>query len=186
MKVLLIDNGTRLLDKLQKLIDAEIDTRTFGQISTATAQGYDLIILSGSSEHSVVRDHGAFQSELDLIRSSETPIIGICFGCELIANAFGGKLKELAEPHEGIREITIKDTALINRPVIRAYEHHRWIISEVPKDFRVIAESEDGPEGIEHETRRICGLQFHPENFVDTTEGDDVFFSVIKAFTQAG
>ena len=179
MKVLLIDNGSSLLEKLKELIGAEVITKNWSEVSPSDYIGYDLIVLSGSRDQSVVWKHDQLTGEIELLKNTKIPVIGICFGCELIAYAFGGELKELPARHEGIREIEVLDKSLSLRSSIKVYEHHHWIISKIPNDFIELARSADGSEAIKHKSRPIYGLQFHPENMVESAEGYKIFNAVL-------
>lgn len=176
MKVLLVDNGTTLLEKLEKLIPDVETVEQAERFSAAEGDGYDLIVLSGSSKEQLVGNESDFKDEIAFIRTNQKPLIGICFGCELIVSAFGGELRKLDPPHKGIREFEITDPNLFSgRKSLKVYESHQWIMEEAPMHFDVLAQSADGPEMIRHQTLPVYGLQFHPENFVDTTEGDELF-----------
>lgn len=175
MRILLVDNGSNLLPKLQKLIpDKEVTVTSDG---IESINEYDLIVLSGGP-HNVSED---FNKEIDAIKSGK-PIIGICFGCELIASTFGGEIKELPEEQKGIYEITLEDAKLGGPKKIKVYEGHKKFISKVPKEFEVLAKSEKGPEIIKHKNLPIYGLQFYPENLVDETDGDELFLNLLKQF----
>jgi GMP synthase (glutamine-hydrolysing) len=125
-------------------------------------------------------DHKDFVQEIELIKSTKKPIIGICFGCELIVYAFGGKLKALDQPHSGVREIEVTNKDYSNNDKISVYEHHGYIIDELPIGFSVLAKSPDGPEAIKHDSLPIFGLQFHPENFVHNNDGKEVFTKIFN------
>lgn len=178
MKILLIDNGTTLISKLEKLIPGHEFVHSFEDIPEDTDSFY-LIILSGGSRYTLVGNEDKFSKEIKLVRESVKPIIGICFGYEIITIAFGGKLKELSGEKKGIYEIDVLDKGISNRP-INVYESHRWVIDELPEVFEVLAISSDGPEIIKHKELPIWGLQFHPENFVDETDGDEVFQNIFE------
>ncbi|MEK7063402.1 MAG: gamma-glutamyl-gamma-aminobutyrate hydrolase family protein, partial [Patescibacteria group bacterium] len=144
----------------------------------------DLIVLSGSSGFPVALDNSnALAAEIELIRSSTVPLIGICYGCELIAHAFGGTL---ADHGEGSREqdlvsikVTKDDSIFGGRSEFEAYDAHRWVIADVPAEFEVLARSAHGPEVIRHKDRPLWGFQFHPEKMVDESYGDEVFNSLL-------
>lgn len=178
MRILLVDNGTTLLEKLKLLIPGEEIVRSPQSISLQESAQFDLIVLSGSKDLAVTYDTEYFKKEIELIQSTQVPIIGICLGCELIATAFGGTLKRMEERHTGIRRIDIVAEGLLNKSSIDVYEGHHWIIDSLPEGFDVVATSPSGPEIIRHQTRFIWGLQFHPENFVNETEGDEIFMNI--------
>jgi GMP synthase-like glutamine amidotransferase len=175
MKILLIDNGTKLINELCALIPGhEYVVRPY-EIGDIKSTEFDLIVLSGSSTSSVIFDGASFQNEVSLIRESTTPVIGICFGCELIAHAYGGTLNELSHPHTGIREIQFHGNELTEKERLNVYEHHRWILTGLPNEFEVLATSSDGIEAFRHRERPLYGLQFHPEKCGDDTETHRIF-----------
>ncbi len=178
MKVLLIDNGSNLLPKLKELVPGNEVTRKFDSIKALDAKPFDLIILSGGGNHNVIFEEGNFKEEIAILRSGK-PIIGICFGCELIARAFGGILIELPEEQKGIFEIDILDKTL-GKGRVKVYEGHKWAIAKMPAEFETLAQSERGPEIIKHKTLPMYGIQFHPENLVDKTDGDELFLRLLK------
>lgn len=124
--------------------------------------------LSGNEEE--------FRKEIDFVKQCSKPLIGICFGCELLAVAQGGTLIQLATPHTGIRTVSVRRPELIGgKDTLAVYEHHEWIIDTLPPAFTIVAESDQGPEIIKHQSLPLYGLQFHPENLVEQTDGDEVF-----------
>lgn len=173
MRVLLVDNDSNLLPKLQKLIPG--DEFTVKSDDIEVTNDFDLVVLSGGPHH-VSED---FKKEIELIKSNK-PIIGICFGCELVAVAFGGEVSELPKEQKGVYEIELIDERLGGPKKIKVYEGHKKFISRVPSEFEVLAQSENGPEIIKHRTLPIWGLQFHPENLVQETDGDELFLSLFK------
>jgi GMP synthase-like glutamine amidotransferase len=179
MRILLIDNGSNLTQKLQDLIPGNEITEKFGGFKLEDSDNFDLVILSGG-QHNILFENDSFSEEIKLVKSGKS-VIGICFGCELIARAFGGELIELPEEEKGIFEIEILDKSLGDKNM-KVYEGHRWAVSKVPEEFEVLAKSERGPEIIKHKILPIYGLQFHPENMVDETEGDDLFLRLLSQF----
>ena len=180
MRILLIDNGSSLLKKLQQLIPGSEITKVFDSVKLSDVNDYDLIVLSGGGHHNVIFEREKFLEEIRIIRSGK-PIIGICFGCELIANAFDGELEELPSEQKGIYKIEILDEVL-GPKTMQVYEGHKWYISKLPEGFEVLAISDRGPEIIKHKTLPIYGLQFHPENMVNETGGDELFLNLLSCF----
>jgi GMP synthase-like glutamine amidotransferase len=182
MKILLVDNGTVLLEKLRALIPGTETIVQSDQLTAAVADSYDLVILSGSSREQLVGNESDFKNEIEFIRSNTRPLIGICFGCELIVSAFGGKLRKLESAHTGIKEIEMVRSDLFDgNKNILVSEHHGWITSALPEHFELLARSVDGPEMIKHKDLPVYGLQFHPENLPEQTGGDEVFLSLLNA-----
>lgn len=180
MKILLIDNGTTLLNKLRKLIPGEEIVHTFDNFDTDTTD-FNLVILSGGSRYQLVGNENKFSKEINFIQNTNVPVIGICFGYELIAIAFGATLKELSENKKGMYEVQVLDEHLGKR-IVRVYESHKWVVDSLSGVFEVLGISNDGPEIIKHKQKTIYGMQFHPENFIEETEGDELFLKLLSQF----
>ncbi len=180
MKILLVDNETKHVEELTKLIPGIEDVRSWYELNGNEAEIYDLIVLSGSSDASVVWHNSFFEKEIELIKNARVPIIGICFGSELIAFSFGASFKELENEHHGIRNITLSEKIDIGTNTIQVYEHHRWIISTMSDTLIVLGSSEDGPELIKHKSLPLYGLQFHPEHLCNETDGKKIFEYILK------
>ncbi len=180
MKILLVDNGTTLLEKLKALLPGEEVVHHFDALTPHEADEFDLVVLSGGSVYPVKGNEAKFATELELIRARTKALVGICLGCELLVEAFGGELKELPERDKGIKEIEILESSLFPKSTLKVYENHRWGIATLPPNFLTLAQSPQGPEIIKHPTLPMYGLQFHPENFVEETDGDDLFINLLS------
>ncbi len=180
MRILLIDNGTTLLDKLKELIPGDEIVHAYDDFDKDN-HDFDLTVLSGGSKYQLVGNEDKFAKELDFIKNTSKPVIGICFGYELIATAFGATLKELPENKKGIYEVEILEENL-GKGKIKVCESHRWVVDKLSDIFEILAKSDDGPEMIKHKEKPIYGLQFHPENFVEQTEGDELFLKLLSQF----
>lgn len=185
MIVLIIDNGTTLLEKLKALVNAELLVRTWTDVTPEDVAQAQVLVLSGGSRMQLQGNENLFANEIDLITKSGKPVVGICFGCELITEAFGGTLKHLDSPHKGIRTVTVFGNGSEAEKNIRVYENHQWMIDTLPPGFTAIAASEQGPEAIKHDSLPIWGIQFHPENLVDETEGDEFFHTLFDTLVSA-
>jgi GMP synthase (glutamine-hydrolysing) len=177
MKVLLIDNGTKHLRSLKKLlINNEVVTVSLFT-KYPNPNDFDLVVLSGGSKFSVLKYPGKFAQEIKLVKNSKTPIIGICEGCEIIAFAYGSILEKLKKKTLGIKEITLIENIafLTSLKNFKVYEAHHFAITKLGKNLLGLAKSKDGYEIIKHKTKNIFGFQFHPEMLVEKTLGDEIF-----------
>jgi len=182
MKVFVVDNGTTLMEKLKNLIPGDESVVCFDSFDDEEAEKADLIVLSGSSIGPLLGNEEKYQKEIDFIKNTDKPIIGICFGYELIVHAFGGTLKKLEEHELGEVEIKVrKDEKLFSgKKSFTAFENHRWGTGTLPEVFDVLATSNHGPEAIAHREKDIYGFQYHPENHPEEHFADEVFLNLFK------
>lgn len=167
MKILLIDNHSKHREELIKLLKNEAIVETQEQLNNSDIDLYDLVVLSGGSNTpSVFYNPSAYTKEIDFVKNTKSPVLGICLGSEIITKAFGGTLQDLGSTHRGEVLVTITDENLqdcIGSNYLRVYEAHEIITKDIPKDFLVCAHSKHGIEIIKHKTKPIIGVQFHPE-----------------------
>ena len=101
------------------------------------------------------------------ILDAGVPLLGICYGCQLIAHMAGGVVSSADNSSEyGKIELDIRDHALFESIPGRSVcwmSHHDYI-SEAPDGFAVIASTDKCPvAAMCDDSRRIYGVQFHPE-----------------------
>ncbi|MCA9827150.1 MAG: glutamine-hydrolyzing GMP synthase [Nitrosopumilus sp.] len=104
------------------------------------------------------------------------PLLGICYGHQLIVNKFGGKVKR-ANKEYGSSLLTIdNDEDLLNGvgKSVRAWMSHGDEAEQIPKGFKVIGHTENAKAAaIASEEKSIYGIQFHPE-VVHTEQGTEI------------
>jgi len=177
MKILVVDNGTSYLHALLKQLEPnDVVTITRDELAAKATPPVDVIVLSGGHSMSVVGHEKEYGYELDMIRNSRTPIIGICLGFELIACAFKAKLELLAIKEKGLINLRYLQPhpIFLGLPETRVYESHRWRVKEISRPLVGLAKSKDGYEIICHESKLIFGFQFHPEMLPEVAVGDEI------------
>jgi len=102
------------------------------------------------------------------ILNANVPILGICYGHQLIAQSLGGKVSPGKINEYGISDMQIakSDSPLLkNIPTKnRAWMSHGDQVSKLPNGFRVVASTNDCEfAAVENSERKIYGIQFHPE-----------------------
>ena len=94
------------------------------------------------------------------------PILGICYGMQLMCHQLGGKIKPCSISEYGQIETTIDASSLIRsvKPRIKALMSHTDQVSELPPNFISTAHTAHCPHAAcEDRTRKLYGVQFHPE-----------------------
>ena len=98
-------------------------------------------------------------------------ILGICLGHQAIGMHFGGNIKRMENPlHGKTSEITVlsENSVLFkNLPEkFKVMRYHSLYVDDIPEELEVTTMAEDGVAmAVEHKTKNIFGIQFHPESF---------------------
>jgi len=94
------------------------------------------------------------------------PILGICYGCQIIALTLGGSLRRLEKPIKDFDYVTVKgENALVfDKQRIRVFKSHKFCVSRLPSCLDSAGESQTcSNEILLHKEKPIFGTQFHPE-----------------------
>ncbi len=136
------------------------------------------IILSGGPDTVTKKNFPKIPKE---ILSKKIPILGICYGLQLVAKIFGGKVKSFQKNREFGRAILIKKKkSLILKNFFKKSDNSVWMshqdaVVKIPKEFTVIASTKESKMTIiENKNKKIYGLQFHPE-VTHTVNGKQIF-----------
>ena len=178
VKILLIDNypyGGDVRERRNRfreiLKDVELEILGFDKLNEKNLNEFDGFILSGSNLSLSVKENiEKYKDEIDIVRNSEKPILGICFGHQLIGVAFGFNIVKMKNIHSEWGDevkLKIKPFELCNKNEIIVEENHHEEIEYTPefeKVFDILGGDENCKiEIIRHKTRKIFGVQFHPE-----------------------
>ncbi len=109
---------------------------------------------------------------VDLIKAAPAslPIMGVCLGHQAICTAFGGKLKHFSPPMHGkLSYITHQNQGIFegidSQFVVTRYHSLLADEAHLPDCLNITATTADGKiMGLEHQSRPIHGVQFHPES----------------------
>ena len=146
-----------------------VDYRTTLLYEKVMDDAPDLLILSGS-QHMLAKPmtRRFFEPEISIIRDASFPILGICFGHQLIGAAYGAMLTDLGRMFRGLERVKLLND---EHPLfdglsaeIRVVESHRQALVSTPSEFELLGESASSKiEVIAHKTKTVYGVQFHPE-----------------------
>ena len=166
-KVLILDFGsqyTQLIARKTRELGVYADIRPFNITKEEFDEiDPDALILSGgpSSVYADEAPHPQFN-----VFETGIPVLGICYGLQLIAYFLGGKVDQAARREYGRAHIQIDSDAdlLKNVEKTQVWMSHGDALVEPPENFEIIAHTENAPIcGIRSKDQRIFGVQFHPE-----------------------
>lgn len=124
---------------------------------------------------------------LDIVRKApaDLPILGVCLGHQTIGQAFGGKVIRAPQiMHGKLSPVRHKNAGLFEGASenMQATRYHSLIVERetLPDELEITAETEDGViMGLQHRTRPIHGVQFHPES-IRTGEGKKLLANFLR------
>jgi GMP synthase (glutamine-hydrolysing) len=122
------------------------------------------IILSGGPRS--VSEPGAPRCE-DAVFDAGVPVLGICYGMQLMADALGGRVASAPQREYGHALIRVEGDAPLFASVageLRVWASHGDFVQEAPTGFSVLATSANAPvAAMENRARGLYALLFHPE-----------------------
>ena len=123
------------------------------------------IIFSGGPNS--VYDEGAFHVDPEIFELG-IPILGICYGMQLMTHNLGGKVEPAANREYGKAELEIisKNAPLFQKTPEKqiVWMSHGDLVTQLPTGFETVGTSKDCPiASIQDVSRNFYGVQFHPE-----------------------
>jgi len=184
-KILILDFGSQYTQLIARRI------REIGVFSELVPFDIDIefierfqpkgIILSGGPDS--VNNLGSARINQKIFKLN-IPILGICYGMQLMAVQLGGKAKPARKHEYGFANINIESTESVllghivkNNDDIKSLDvwmSHGIEVSEIPQGFNIVASSENcSIAAIENSKQNLFGLQFHPE-VTHTSKGKEI------------
>ncbi len=189
-RVLVVNNypAKERAGKLEECFEGNGATVTaieWHESSAAKFDSFDGVALSGSPEMMTDPETRAkFRVEAQAILDSRAPILGICFGHQLMAHAFGAEVvKDKRHVLEMVNTTVLGDDPLfegLSRSLV-LFESRYEVVKSVPEGFTLLARSDTSAvAAMKHRRRALYGVQFHPERFAaDNPDGDKVVANFI-------
>jgi GMP synthase (glutamine-hydrolysing) len=122
------------------------------------------LVLSGGPWSVYEKDAPKFDSA---ILELGIPILGLCYGHQLIAYFLDGKVEPGSKKEYGIAHVTVDKPVGVLKGLDRkekVWMSHGDTVYELPDDYEMLAFTESCPvAAYRHKTRQIYGLQWHPE-----------------------
>lgn len=175
VKVLAVNNypTSYRFERLRSCIvenGGDVTTTRWDEDLVSRFSDFDGVVLSGSPDMMSKEDaQEKFRREANAVVNARVPVLGVCFGHQLIAHAFGSAVVTDAE--NVLR--FVKTTVLVDYPLflglpkeISLLESRHEIVKALPHGFQNLATSETSPiAAMKHRKRQLYGVQFHPERY---------------------
>ena len=177
-KILVLDFGsqyTQLIARRVRELNVYCEIHPFNR-SLAFIRDFKPrgIILSGGPAS--VYDEGAPRLEPELL-FLDVPVLGICYGMQIMTLCLKGRVARATRREYGHASITVVNDSSLFAGLDRTLDvwmSHGDRIEELPAGFTTVANSQNSPHAaIQHTTRPLFGVQFHPE-VVHTPRGEEI------------
>ncbi|HEY3094810.1 MAG TPA: gamma-glutamyl-gamma-aminobutyrate hydrolase family protein [Nitrososphaera sp.] len=166
MTMLVVDNMSPftpdILDCLGRLGVLYV-YRKFSEVSNSDLALCERAILSGRRKNS--KEINAANSRIvRQCHGGSKPLLGICYGAEIIALTLGGSIRKMPAHVQGVAAVSVSEQNPLTegKKMISVYESHSYCVARLPVNFRSLANSKHCKHEI-FSSGRIYGTQFHPE-----------------------
>jgi GMP synthase (glutamine-hydrolysing) len=171
-KILIIDFGSQFTQLIARRIRefgvfSEIISHKKINISKIVKQNIGGIILSGGPLNVYQNDKFTFDKKILKLKK---PVLGICFGHQILSKELGGRVKKSKHREFGLATIKKVSNSVLtknffnNKNTSNVWMSHADQVSKMPKHFKVIASSKNSKLTIiENIKESFYGVQFHPE-----------------------
>jgi len=171
-RILILDFGSQYTQLIARRIrEAQVYSQILPcttPLATILAYRPKGLIFSGGP--SSVYDKKAPKVAVQLL-DEEIPILGICYGMQLVTHLLGGEVARASQREYGRADLLVDDASDLFKGVVSGLSTPVWMshgdrIERMPKGFRSIAHTSNSPvAAMKHVggSRRIYCLQFHPE-----------------------
>jgi GMP synthase (glutamine-hydrolysing) len=172
-KILILDFGsqyTELITKRVRKLNVFSEVKNFDLKFSEIAEEVEEDMISGiilSGGPNSIYDDEALLCDPDILNCG-LPILGICYGMQLLAQENGGIVEASLEREYGKANLKILDKedlfANIETENINSWMSHGDHVTKIPAGFKLIAETDNAPiAAIANPEKQLYGLQFHPE-----------------------
>ena len=164
--LLLLDNGSAYSDELESRLSSlgcALERLAPRRLGAADLGAYSAFVLSGRSAPDRVANVANARAVAHA-RAAGAPLLGVCYGAEVLAQCAGGTLRRMASPRRGMRTVRLGSPGGPCAGEIEAYESHAYEIARLPEGMECLASSDEcAVEAVHAAGTRMYGTQFHPE-----------------------
>lgn len=174
-QIAILDAGSQFCGQIDRVVhELEVDCDIL-PINTPVnnLNRYRALIISGGPDS--INEPGAKQCDPKIFESGK-PVLGICYGMQLIAKYMGGTVSD-----SGLREDGKTQTEFSTSPLFKNIDSSQqvWMshgdsVDKLPPGFEIIGGHKNFISAIANDKKLIYGLQFHPEVH-NTPRGKNIF-----------
>lgn len=134
----------------------------------------EVVVISGSTT-GVYEDEEWIDALVEKTREyiqNDVPVLGLCFGHQIIAKAMGAEVTQMDDYEIGYRPVNFKDSEIFEGldTVEYPFNTHQDKVVDMPEELETVAETEVCNQAIQHVEKPVYGVQFHPELTPDVAE----------------
>jgi len=164
--MLVVDNGSIFTEEIIKTLlknNTQHTSIPFHQLLETDLNKFDSFILSGRRKNE--QKMNAINSAIiNHAVSEKKPLLGICYGAEILALTLGGTIRKSTNMIKGVHTVNITKPNPLSEKDIQAYQSHNYEIAKLGSNLQSFASSNTCEyEMIKHTHLPIFGTQFHPE-----------------------
>ncbi|MEX1311644.1 MAG: glutamine-hydrolyzing GMP synthase [Candidatus Sulfomarinibacteraceae bacterium] len=166
--ILILDFGSQYTQLIARRL-RELGVKTTierGDLAVAEIRAAEPIALVLSGGPSSVFEEGALQVDPGVFDLG-VPVLGICYGMQLMARDLGGRVESSDQREYGLAELeVVSDTSILSGTPTRqkVWMSHGDHVTRVPEGFEVLGRTGNSPvAAMADPQRRLIALQFHPE-----------------------
>ena len=176
-----MDNGSIYTKNLVNFLyekKIEFISQKFDEVNLSDMQKFYSFILSGRRTND--RKMNAINSKIIKHAVSEKkPLLGICYGAEILAITLGGTIKKSDKHVRGEETVVVENKNEICDGEMGVTESHKYEISQLGPEIHSLASSKSCKyEIVKHNSLNIFGTQFHPEMSNDGQTMIEAFLSL--------
>lgn len=165
--ILVVDCGSSKTPFIHQLVDEFMDVQTIGifDLHQQNLSDYSGVVISGAPILVTEVDTSRYIEATKPLIETDLPLLGICFGHQIIGIHHGAYASRMREDRDWQEIEQMEESPLFHRlpQLMVMMEDHCETIS-IPQHFKLIASSDACiNEAMQHTTKSIFGVQFHPE-----------------------